>query len=82
MSKWMAKKAYDLTLITIDDYDKLDEKEKIVFDTVRDLAENNNIKMPEVGIYKDIDPNAFATGPSKNNSLVAVSTGLLEVMDK
>jgi len=34
--------------------------------------------MPEVWIYNSPDPNAFATGPSKNNSMVAVSTGLLE----
>jgi len=38
-------------------------------------------KMPEVGIYQSPEVNAFATGPSKNNSLVAVSTGLLQQMD-
>lgn len=38
-------------------------------------------KMPEVGIYQSPDVNAFATGPSRNNSLVAVSTGLLSRMD-
>ncbi len=38
-------------------------------------------KMPEVGIYDSPELNAFATGPSKNNSLVAVSTGLLQRMD-
>ena len=37
--------------------------------------------MPEVGIYNSPEVNAFATGPSKNNSLVAVSTGLLRSMD-
>jgi len=42
------------------------------------LAKQNNIKVPEIGIYEDSEPNAFATGPSKNNSLVAVSTGLLD----
>jgi len=39
-------------------------------------------KMPDVGIYQSEDVNAFATGPSKNNSLVAVSTGLLQRMDR
>ena len=38
--------------------------------------------MPEVAIYNSPEPNAFATGPSKNNSLVAVSTGLLEHMTR
>ena len=37
-------------------------------------------RMPEVGLYQSADLNAFATGPSRNNSLVAVSTGLLEKM--
>lgn len=38
--------------------------------------------MPEVGLYDSPDPNAFATGPSKNRSLVAVSTGLVASMDR
>lgn len=38
-------------------------------------------KMPEVGVYQSPEVNAFATGPSKNNSLVAVSTGLLQQMN-
>lgn len=39
-------------------------------------------KMPEVGIYNSPEVNAFATGPSKSNSLVAVSTGLLDTMNQ
>ena len=39
-------------------------------------------KMPEVGVYQGEEVNAFATGPSKRNSLVAVSTGLLRRLDK
>ena len=50
-------------------------------DTVRDLAERANLPMPEVAIYEG-SPNAFATGATKNASLVAVSTGLLQTMDK
>lgn len=37
-------------------------------------------KMPEVGVYQSPEVNAFATGPSRNNSLVAVSSGLLQQM--
>ncbi|KVP75448.1 heat-shock protein HtpX [Burkholderia ubonensis] len=49
--------------------------------TVRKLAEAAGISMPEVAIY-DGAPNAFATGASKNRSLVAVSTGLLQTMNE
>ncbi len=82
LSKWMAKKAYSISLVTIDDYDSLDSKQKIVFDVVKDLAERENIKMPEVWFYNSAEPNAFATGASKNKSLVAVSSGLMNTMDK
>ncbi|QFR39303.1 protease HtpX [Candidatus Gracilibacteria bacterium 28_42_T64] len=82
LSKWMAKRAYNIVLITSDNISSLDKKERIVWDVVSDLADRNHIKMPEVGIYKDMDPNAFATGATKNSSLVAVSTGLLESMDE
>jgi heat shock protein HtpX len=49
--------------------------------TVAKLARQANLSMPEVAIY-DGAPNAFATGPSKSNSLVAVSTGLLHSMNE
>jgi len=82
MSKWMAKKAYDMTFITEKNEWGLNEKERIVYTTVVSLAKQHWIKTPEIAIYEDSEPNAFATGPSKNNSLVAVSTGLLSAMDK
>jgi len=82
LSKWMAKKAYRITLIQKDDVYSLSEKEKIVWQVVEELAERNHITMPEVGIYQDRDPNAFATGRSKNTSLVAVSSWLLDAMDR
>ncbi len=82
LSKWMAKRAYNIVLITSDNISSLDKKERIVWDVVSDLADRNHIKMPEVGIYKDMDPNAFATWATKNSSLVAVSTWLLESMDE
>ena len=55
--------------------------EKWLVDTVRALAELAGIGMPEVAIY-DGAPNAFATGAFKNSALVAVSTGLLQSMNK
>lgn len=51
--------------------------------SVYSLAQRAKLpKMPEVGIYDSPEVNAFATGPSKSNSLVAVSTGLLHHMDE
>ncbi|MGZ3158357.1 MAG: protease HtpX [Burkholderiaceae bacterium] len=50
-------------------------------DTVRKLSDRAGITMPEVAIY-DGEPNAFATGAFKNSALIAVSTGLLESMNK
>ncbi|MBC7452547.1 MAG: protease HtpX [Massilia sp.] len=49
--------------------------------TVRQLAERANIGMPDVAVY-DGEANAFATGAFKNSALVAVSTGLLESMNR
>jgi heat shock protein HtpX len=49
--------------------------------TVQKLAQKAGIGMPEVAIYEG-EPNAFATGASRNNALVAVSTGLLQSMNK
>lgn len=82
LSKWMAKRAYPMTMITQENLSQLDEKERVVWDTVIELSERENIKTPEVGIYSSAEPNAFATGATKNSSLVAVSTGLLEFMTK
>ena len=50
--------------------------------TVENLARQANLPMPEVGIYDSPEVNAFATGPSKKRSLVAVSTGLLQTMSR
>lgn len=82
LSKWMAKRAYWVQVVNINEYSNLDSKEKVVFDLVRDLAERNHITMPEVWFYESNEPNAFATWASKNSSLVAVSTWLLEIMNK
>lgn len=55
--------------------------EQWLVNTVAKLAHKANLPMPEVAIYEG-EPNAFATGPSKSNSLVAVSTGLLHTMNE
>lgn len=58
------------------------ESERWLVETVRSQAERAGLAMPQVAIYHSVDVNAFATGPSKNNSLVAVSTGLLNAMTR
>ncbi|AXK38419.1 protease HtpX [Crenobacter cavernae] len=55
--------------------------ERWLVDTVARLARDAGLPMPEVAVYEG-EPNAFATGPSKSNSLVAVSTGLLYNMNE
>jgi heat shock protein HtpX len=57
-------------------------QEEVVFRTVHELSQRLHIEMPEVWIYAAPDPNAFATGPTKNNAMVAVSTGLLENLNE
>lgn len=52
--------------------------EHVIYGSVQEIAQRLHINMPEVWVYDSPDPNAFATGPSKNNSMVAVSTGLLQ----
>lgn len=57
-------------------------KVQTVYATVDRLAKSNGIKMPEVGVYDSQEPNAFATGPTKNRALIAVSQGLLDTMSQ
>ncbi|MDD5376966.1 MAG: protease HtpX [Candidatus Gracilibacteria bacterium] len=80
ISRWMAKRAYDIKLLSESRLMDYDQKTQLFYTTVAGLAKQNGIVMPEVGVYMSEDPNAFATGPSKNRSLVAVSTGLLTSM--
>ena len=68
------KSAYGVQTITVPQ----NYQEQFIYDTVASLASKAGLKMPEVGIYNSADPNAFATGYSKDNALVAVSTGLLK----
>ena len=54
-----------------------------LINTIKELLQNTRIeKMPEIGIYSSSEINAFATGATKNSSLVAVSTGLLNKMNE
>jgi heat shock protein HtpX len=78
ISKWMAKRAMGVQVIT----QPRNEVEAWLLETVRRHAEIAHIRMPEVGIFDSPTPNAFATGPRKNASLVAVSTGLLRSMSR
>ncbi|MCG7533423.1 protease HtpX [Pseudoalteromonas sp. OOF1S-7] len=76
MSKWIAKKSTGAYVIE----QPRNESEHWLVQTVANQAKQVGIAMPEVAIYDSPEINAFATGPSKNNSLVAVSTGLLNNM--
>ncbi|MBW2712635.1 MAG: protease HtpX [Deltaproteobacteria bacterium] len=77
MSRWIAKKFMKVQLI---DPDTSDPRAREMLQTVGRLAEAANIPMPEVGVYPSDEVNAFATGPSKSRSLVAVSMGMLQRM--
>lgn len=76
MSKSMCKRAYGVEVIT----SPRNNAEAFLLREVSSMAQRAGIGMPEVGIYYSADPNAFATGASKDNALVAVSSGLLNNM--
>ena len=77
-SKQMARAMLDCYQVT----QPRSHSEQVVYGAVQELAQRLHIHMPEVWIYDSPDPNAFATGPSKNNAMVAVSTGLLQNLDE
>jgi heat shock protein HtpX len=78
MSKWMAKKSMGVRVIDT----PANSTELWLVGTVKKYAEDAGIGMPEVGIFQTPEANAFATGMSKNNALVAVSSGLLQAMTR
>jgi heat shock protein HtpX len=78
MSKWMAKMSTGARVIE----QPQNEGERWLVETVRRHAQNAGIGMPEVAIYDAPEMNAFATGMTRNSALVAVSTGLLQQMDR
>lgn len=77
ISRWSAKRLYKIQLF---DETIGNEKLKVVYRTVQEIAFSNKITIPEVGVYESGEVNAFATGATKNKSLVAVSSGLVQVM--
>lgn len=78
ISKWMAKRATGAQIIT----QPSNEMEAWLLETVTRQAKQAGIGMPEVAIYHSPEVNAFATGMSRNNALVAVSSGLLNNMSR
>lgn len=78
MSKWSAKRMSGAVVIE----EARTPIEIWLMKTVREQADAVGIKMPEVAIFNSPEVNAFATGMTKNSSLVAVSTGLLNAMTK
>ncbi len=78
ISKWMVKKSMGVRVIEA----PANSTEFWLVDTIARYSERAGIKMPEVGIYESPEVNAFATGMSKNSSLIAVSTGLLNQMTR
>ncbi len=74
LSKWMAKRSTGTQIIE----NPRTRDEQWLVETVRELAEEAGIGMPEVGIFPSEASNAFATGWNRNAALVAVSSGLLQ----
>jgi len=77
ISRWIAKRATGVHLI---DGRTGDPQLDWLYQTVERLTRQANLPMPEVGVYESGEVNAFATGPSKSRSLVAVSAGLMRAM--
>ncbi len=79
LSRFMAKRMMGVQVL---DPESRDPQAQELLSTVQRLARGASIPIPEVGVYDSPDLNAFATGPSKSRSLVAVSSGLLRRMDR
>ena len=78
ISKWSAKFMTGAKVIT----SPKNNLESWLLKTISEQSKRARIGMPEVAIYKSNDINAFATGATKNSSLVAFSSGILEKMNK
>jgi len=78
LSKWTAKRFTGARVIET----PRSATEHWLLDTVRRQAQAAGIGMPEVAVFDSPDVNAFATGASRNNALVAVSSGLLQSMNR
>ena len=78
ISKWMAKRMMGVQVID----QPANPEQEWLLSTVRALATQARIGMPEVGIFDSPQPNAFATGARRDAALVAVSSGLLRGMSR
>jgi heat shock protein HtpX len=78
ISKWMAVRTMGVRVIQ----QPTSANEQWLVETVRRLASQAGVGMPEVGVFDSPQPNAFATGASRDHALVAVSAGLFSVMKK
>jgi heat shock protein HtpX len=78
LSKWTAKRIMGVRVISAPQSDL----ERWLLATVKRLADQVHIRMPEVGIFDAEEMNAFATGARRNAALVAVSSGLLRSMSR
>jgi heat shock protein HtpX len=78
ISKWMAKRSMGVRVIGT----PANATEQWLVAVVQQHAQRVGVGMPEVGIFDSPEPNAFATGANRNAALVAVSTGLLERMNR
>jgi heat shock protein HtpX len=79
LSKTMAKRAMGVQII---DPQTQDPTHRWLLSVVEHHARTVGVGMPEVGIFEQPDPNAFATGWNRNAALVAVSSGLLQSMGR
>ncbi|MFD2632880.1 protease HtpX [Idiomarina piscisalsi] len=77
ISRWMAIRSTGARVID----QPRNQSEEWLLKMVQKQAQKAGIPMPQVAVYQSPSPNAFATGRSKNHSLVAVSTGLLQSMN-
>lgn len=85
LSKHQAKKAYHIRIISEKEtscHKELFPKESFYIEIVKILSDNLGLEnIPEIGVYISKEVNAFATGYNRNNSLIAVSSSLLETME-
>ncbi len=78
-SKAMAKSSYKIQPLT---RETASGKALYLYDTIEKMASHKGISMPEFGVYQSPDNNAFATGASKNKSLIAFSSAIMDNLDE
>lgn len=79
-SRWRAKRTHPMYLIDKDHFHN--EEEKQLYEIVELLSRKAGMKRtPQIGLYQSSEVNAFATGATRNRSLVAFSSGLIETLD-